>query len=86
MARTCHNCASAPDKNLNHSLSTLHPQPQYFQLDALWQQRKPREQLSQCVYSGSISGSIFMLSIIQLVASPPGLHCLAGSQLTGAMQ
>lgn len=25
-----------------------------------------------------------MLSIIQLVASPPGLHCLAGSRLTGA--
>lgn len=40
-----------------------------------WQQRMPRQQLSQCVYSGSISGSIFMLSIIQLVtppwASPP---------------
>lgn len=45
-----------------------HPHPQYLLLDALWQQRKPREQLSQCVYSGSISGSVFMLSIIQLVA------------------
>lgn len=42
--------------------------------------------LSQCVYSGSISGSIFMLSIIQLVASPPGPRCLAGSRFTGAMQ
>lgn len=45
-----------------------------------------RSSLSQCVYSGSISGSIFMLSIIQLVASPPGPRCLAGSRFTGAMQ
>lgn len=52
------------------SFQSLHPQPQYFQLDALWQQRMPQQQLSQCVYSGSISGSIFMLSIIQLVTPP----------------
>lgn len=49
-----------------------------FYNDALWQQRKPWEQLSQCVYSGSISGSIFMLSIIQLVASPRGCTAWRG--------
>lgn len=82
---TCHNRAAAADKNLNRILQTLHPYPQYFRPDTPGQQRKPQEQLSQCVYSGSISGSIFMLSIIQLVASP-GPLCLAGSRLTGAVR
>lgn len=52
------------------SFQSLHPQLQCFQFDALWQQRMPQQQLSQCVYSGSISGSIFMLSIIQPVTPP----------------
>lgn len=70
--------AQAQTKPQSRSLQSLRPQPQYFQLDALWQQRKPREQLSQCVYSGSISGSVFMLSIIQLVA--PSWAALPGGE------
>jgi len=48
-----------------------------FQPDAPRQQRKPREQLSRRVYSGSISGSVFMLSIIQPVA--PSRAALTGA-------
>lgn len=52
----------------SHSRSLQLLRLQCFQPDALWQQRQPLQQLSQCVYSGSISGSVFMLSIIQLAA------------------